>query len=127
MKLTNYIFVFCFFVAALVPTEIFHYLHTVSDLSEHYEHHKDKSVIEFVSHALTSSKDCNSDHPEHHHSPFSHHQSVCGVAYVSMLPSNIVPKIEWMYFTQNNVDFPLEKEAFVFEVSLAIWQPPKLV
>lgn len=127
MKLKNYFIVFCFFVAALVPTDLFHYLHTASDLSEHYEHHKDKSVIEFISHALTSSKDCKSDHPEHHHSPFSHHQTSYGISFLSILPSKIIATLEIIDFTQNKVVFPLANEPFVTEVSMSIWQPPKLV
>ncbi len=127
MKITHYIFVFCFFVAALVPTEFFHYLHTASDLSEHYEHHHDKSLIEFVSHALSSSSDCNTDHPEHHHSPFSHHHANCGTTLVSILPTKITPTFEDLHFSQNNQIFALANEPFILEVSLAIWQPPKLV
>jgi hypothetical protein len=127
MKLVKYLFVICFFVAALVPTELFHYVHTATDLSEHYEHHRDKSFVEFISHALSSSSDCDTDHPEHHHSPFSHHHTNCGTTLVSILPAKITPTFEYFHFSQNNQVFALANEPFVSEVSLAIWQPPKLV
>ena len=41
-------------VATLVPTQIFHYIHVVSDLTEHYQHHQEKDWVEFISHALTA-------------------------------------------------------------------------
>ncbi len=127
LKTRKYIFLFLFFLSAFVPTELFHYVHVFSDLSEHYEHHKESSFFDFISHALTASSDCTSDHPDHHHSPFRHHHASCGITFLSILPAKIIPTVEFFYTIRKNQVFISSSDSFISEVSFSIWQPPKLV
>lgn len=128
MKRFKIIFLTILLVATLVPTQIFHYIHVVTDLSEHYQHHKEKPIIEFLAHALSSTNQKDTSHPDHHHSPFHHHHYSCAITFVSIIP-------EFLVFTiQQNLRY-LEKEGhkfdykspFIQEVTSSIWQPPKLV
>ena len=105
MKSIKLYFLILFFLATLVPTELFHYVHVFSDLSEHYEHHKESSFFDFISHALTASSDCTSDHPDHHHSPFRHHHASCGTTFLSILPAKIIPTVEFFYTIRKNQVF----------------------
>lgn len=127
MKFRKYTFLFFFFVAAFVPTELFHYVHVISDISEHSEHHKESSFFDFISHALTVSSECASDHPDHHHSPFHHHHGSCGITFLSILPAKIIPTVEFFYTIRKNQVFISSSDSFISEVSFSIWQPPKLV
>jgi hypothetical protein len=128
MKRLKFFILIILFVATLVPTQVFHYFHVVSDLTEHYQHHKDKDLIDFLSHALTAGNESDSNHPDHNHSPFQQHNTHCATIFVSTIP-------ELPYFTIDEVShvFNLEKqkfevkEPFILEVSSSIWQPPKLV
>ena len=127
LKFRKYTFLFFFFVAAFVPTELFHYVHVISDVSEHYEHHKESSFLDFISHALIVSSECTSDHPDHHHSPFHHHHTTCSVSFLSILPSKIIPMVEYFQVMRSNKVFITTSSPSITEVSFSIWQPPKLV
>ncbi len=128
MKLINHIFVFCFFVATLVPTQIFHYSHVVSDISEHYQHHKDKPLLDFLSHALSIDNQTDSKHPEHNHSPFNQHHVSCTIPFVSIIPD--IPRFkiqqEIKFLSTEKQKFQI-KSSLIKELSFSIWQPPKLV
>jgi hypothetical protein len=127
MKSIKFILLTFLIVATLVPTQIFHYIHVVSDLTEHYQHHQDKEIIDFVSHALTAGNETDSKHPEHHHSPFHQHSIHCTASFVS-----IIPEIPHFLMNEQLHFFKIEKQKFevkepsIFEVTAAIWQPPKI-
>lgn len=125
MKLSRKLLLIIFFLASLVPTELFHYVHVVNDFSEHYQHHKTLDFSEFINHAL-SERGKDKDHPEHNHSPFQHHCSF-HVSFISVLPTKIAPSIEFISFYSESKEYPTMKSCEISEVSLAIWQPPKLV
>jgi hypothetical protein len=126
MRLSKLYVVFLFLLATLVPTELLHYAHVVDDLKEHYKHHQELSISEFISHALTE-RGADKSHPEHNHSPFSKHHSVCATTFVSVLP-------EQGKIIQETYDFSIEKQEkgvgtithSLQDVYLSIWQPPKL-
>ena len=114
-------------VATLVPTQIFHYIHVVSDLTEHYQHHQEKDWVEFISHALTAGNESDTNHPEHHHSPFHQHNIHCASIFVSTIPE--IPHFtlkEQVYFLNAEKQKFAVKEPSIFEVTAAIWQPPKI-
>jgi hypothetical protein len=114
-------------VATLVPTQIFHYIHVVSDLTEHYQHHQDKNWVEFISNALTNGNESDTNHPEHHHSPFHQHNIHCVSTFVSTIPE--IPHFnlkEQAHFLNAEKQKFAVKELFILEVTAAIWQPPKI-
>ncbi len=127
MKTVKCIILSFLIVATLVPTQIFHYIHVVSDLTEHYQHHRDKEFMEFVSHALTASNETDQNHPEHHHSPFHQHSIHCTPSFISIIPE--LPRFSMneqvFEFTLIKQKFEV-KDPFILEVASAIWQPPKL-
>jgi hypothetical protein len=126
MKSTKLYFVLLFFLATLVPTELLHYVHVVGDLKEHYQHHQELSFTEFLSHALgENGKD--KSHPEHNHSPFSKHHSVCASSYVSVLPDpgKLVVEENHFLFEQREKGVKTITNSLK-DVYLSIWQPPKL-
>jgi hypothetical protein len=127
MKFAKLYIVILFFFATLVPTQIFHYIHVVSDLTEHYQHHQDKDWGEFISHALTSGNESDKNHPEHHHSPFHQHSTHCTATFVSVIPEIPIFSINESIhvFTIEKQKFAV-KEPFILEVTAAIWQPPKI-
>ncbi len=126
MKSTRLYFVLLFFLATLVPTELLHYVHVVGDLNEHYQHHQELPFSEFLSHALTE-KGTDKSHPEHNHSPFSKHHSVCETNFVSVLPEQGKIIIEDQTFLHLQEDKGVKTiTRSLKDVYLSIWQPPKL-
>ncbi len=128
MKRLKYVVLLILLVAALVPTQVFHYIHVVSDLTEHYQHHKDKEIIDFLSHALTASNESDSNHPDHNHSPFQQHNSHFATVFFSTIPEilNFSLNDDLHIFQLEKQKFEV-KDPFVLEISSSIWQPPKLV
>jgi len=126
MKPTKIYFVILFFLATVVPTELLHYVHVVGDLTEHYEHHQNLSLTDFLSHALNE-KGTDKSHPEHNHSPFNKHHSVCANTFISVLPepgklvleSNLVTNDSRLKIRSTSNDA-------LKDVLLSIWQPPKI-
>lgn len=126
MKSTKLYFVLLFFLATLVPTELLHYIHVVGDLKEHYEHHQNLSLGDFLSHALNE-KGTDKSHPEHNHSPFNKHHSVCATTFVSVLPEQGKIVVENTVFSKTQDEKGIKKgNSSLKEVYLSIWQPPKL-
>ena len=126
MKSTKIYVVLLFFLATLVPTELLHYIHVVGDLKEHYEHHQNLSLGDFLSHALNE-KGTDKSHPEHNHSPFNKHHSVCATTFVSVLPEQGKIVVENTVFSKTQDEKGIIKiSSSLKEVYLSIWQPPKL-
>lgn len=127
MKSTKLYFVLLFLVATLVPTELLHYVHVVGDLTEHYEHHQDLSLTDFLTHAFTTTDKSDTKHPDHHHSPFQHHHLVSISNFVTVIPEipQVTLKEQTHFFNEQNHKF-LVKDPFILEVTTAIWQPPKI-
>ena len=128
MKRLKYLILLILLVAAIVPTQVFHYIHVVSDLTEHYQHHKDKEISDFLSHALDAGNETDSNHPDHNHSPFQQHSSHCTTVFVSTIPEILHFSIDddLHIFQLEKQKFEV-KDPFILEVSTSIWQPPKLV
>lgn len=128
MKRLKYFILLILLVATLVPTQVFHYIHIVSDISEHYQHHKDKPLLDFLSHALSTDNQTDSKHPEHNHSPFNQHHVSCAVPFVSVIPDLPRFKIqqEIQFLSTEKQKFQI-KSPFIKELSFSIWQPPQLV
>ena len=128
MKRCKIIVLTIMLVAGLVPTQLFHYIHVVSDLTEHYQHHQDKEIFDFLSHALTAGNEADTNHPDHHHSPFQQHNTHCVTIFVSTIPE--IPRffieVERHFLNSEKQKFEV-KDVFFQEVSASIWQPPKLV
>lgn len=126
MKSTRLYFMLLFFLATLVPTELLHYVHVVGDLKEHYQHHQELSFSEFLTHAM-SEKGKDKSHPEHNHSPFSKHHSVCATSFVCVLPEQgkIVLEDYSFLFEQQEKGAKTITHSLK-DVYLNIWQPPKL-
>jgi hypothetical protein len=126
MKFTNVYFVILFFLAILVPTELLHYMHVFGDLTEHYEHHQNLSFSEFLDHAL-GEKGTDQSHPEHNHSPFQKHHSVCATSFVSVLPEQGKLVVEnQILFHEESVKGVKISTHSLKDIYLSIWQPPKL-
>jgi len=123
----NVFFVILFFLATLVPTELLHYIHVVGDLTEHYEHHQNLSFGDFLLHALNE-KGTDKSHPDHNHSPFNKHHSVCATTFVSVLPEQGKIVVENALISKTQTEKGVRiRTSSLKEVYLSIWQPPKLV
>ena len=126
MKSTKLYVVLLFFLATLVPTELLHYVHVVGDLKEHYEHHQNLSLGDFLSHALNE-KGKDKSHPEHNHSPFNKHHSVCATTFISVLPEQGKIVVENTVFSRSQDEKGIiNGNSSLKDVYLSIWQPPKL-
>jgi len=126
MKCTKIYVVLLFFLATLVPTELLHYVHVVGDLKEHYEHHQNLTYVDFLSHALNE-KGTDKSHPEHNHSPFNKHHSVCSTTFISVLPEQgkIVTELDTSLNGREEKGLKIVSHCLK-DVYLSIWQPPKL-
>jgi hypothetical protein len=126
MKSTKLYFVLLFFLATLVPTELLHYIHVVGDLKEHYVHHQNLSFVDFLSHAFNE-KGTDKSHPEHNHSPFNKHHSVCATTFISVLPEQGEIVVENTIYSSPQDEKGIKNgNSSLKDVCLSIWQPPKL-
>ena len=127
MKSTKIYVVLLFLLATLVPTELLHYVHVLGDLTEHYEHHQNLSFGDFLSHALNE-KGTDKSHPDHNHSPFNKHHSVCATTFVSVLPEQGKIVVENTFISKTQTEKGVRNRiSSLKEVYLSIWQPPKLI